>query len=80
MVIIKYLSYLSKLVTQDVGRVPFWLPEKVNTKLDELLEVCIIEEVAGRPSGWISPLVGIPKSDGDVSVSVNMRPANEEII
>ena len=32
------------------------------------------------PSGWISPLVVVLKSDGDVRVCVDMRRANEVII
>ena len=31
-------------------------------------------------SGWISPLVAVPKSDGDVRICVDMRRANEAII
>ena len=32
------------------------------------------------PFGWISPLVVVPKSDGDVTICVDMRRTNEGII
>ena len=69
-----------KPVAQHVRRIPFGLREKVDAKLDELLELDIIEEVPEGPSGWISPLVVVPKSDGDVRVCVDMRRANEAIV
>lgn len=65
-----------KPVAQHVRRIPFGLRKKVDAKLDELLELDIIEEVPEGPSGWISPLVVVPKSDGDVRVCVDMRRAN----
>ena len=55
-----------KPVAQHVRRIPFGLREKVDAKLDELLELDIIEEVPEGPSGWIPPLVVVPKSDGDI--------------
>lgn len=54
--------------------------EKVDAKLDERLRLDIIEEVPEGPSGWISPLVVVPKGDGDVRVCVDMRRANEAIV
>ena len=67
-------------IPQPVRRIPFGLREKEDKKLDELLQADIIEEVPEGPSGWISPLVVAPKSDGDVRVCVDMRRANEAII
>ena len=52
----------------------------MDKKLDELLKADFIEEVLEGPSGWISPLVVVPKSDGDVRICVDMRRANEAII
>ena len=60
-----------KPVAQHVRRIPLGLREKVEKKLDELLELDIIEGVPEGPSGWISPLVVVPKSDGDVRVCVD---------
>ena len=69
-----------KPVAQHVRRIPLGLREKVDKKLDELLELDIIEGVPEGPTGWISPLVVVPKSDGDVRVCVDMHRANEAII
>ena len=75
-----HLDESVKPVAQHVRRVPFGLRDKVEKKLDELLDLDIIEEVPEGPSGWVSPLVVVPKSDGDVRVCVDMRRANEAII
>ena len=74
-----------KPVAQPVCRIPFGLRVKVDEKLDELLQALLygrvsVEEIPQGPSAWISPLVVVPKSDGDVRVCVNMRRANEAII
>ena len=57
-----------KPVAQHVRRIPFGLREKV----DE-----IIEKVPEGPSGWVSPLVVVPKGEGDVraawTCAVQMR-------
>lgn len=55
-----------KPVAQLVRRIPYRLREKVNKKLDQLLELHIIEQV--------------PKSNGEVKVCVYLRLANEAII
>ena len=48
--------------------------------MDKLLQAHITEEVREGPSGWISPLVVAPKSDGHVRIWVDRRRANEDII
>ena len=57
-----------KPVAQHVRRIPFGLREKV----DE-----IIEKVPEGPSGWVSPLVVVPKGERDVraawTCAVQMR-------
>ena len=69
-----------KPVAQPLRRIPFQLRDKVDFKLNELLESDIIEEVPDGPTEWVSPLVVIPKSDGDVRIYVDMRRANEAVI
>ena len=63
-------------------RLPFGLRDKVDEKLDELLDMGIIEEVPeATPTTWVWPLVVVPKVGGkDIRVCVDMRRANEAII
>ncbi|XP_068707557.1 uncharacterized protein [Montipora foliosa] len=68
-----------KPVAQPVRRLPFGLREKVDKELDELLKEDIIEKVPNGPTGWVSPLVVVPKPDGDIRICVDMRRANEAI-
>ena len=42
-----------KPLAQPVWRIPFGLCEKVDKKLDKLLQADIIEEVPEGPTGWI---------------------------
>ena len=44
-------------------------------KIIELEETDIIEKVEG-PTTWVSPLVIVPKRDGDIRTIVYMRVAN----
>ena len=69
-----------KPVTQPVRRIPFGVREKVEKKLDELLTCGIIEEVPEGPTSWVSPLVVVPKPDGDGRICGDMRRANQAII
>ena len=55
-------------VAQSVRRLPFGLRDKVGKKLDELLAMDIIEEVSHSPTKWVSPLVVVPKADGDIRI------------
>ena len=64
-----------KPVIQPQRRLPFHLRNKVDSKIKELLALDIIEPAPG-PSSWISPLVAIPKANGDIRVCVDMRQAN----
>ena len=74
------INNLVKPVTQPVRRIPFGVREKVERKLDELLESGIIEEVPEGPTRWVSPLVVISKADGDIRICVDMRCANQAIV
>ena len=69
-----------KPVAQGVRRLPFGSRDKVDKKLDDLLEKDIIEEVPSSPTEWVSPLVVVPKPDGDARVCIDMRKANEAIV
>lgn len=66
-------------VSQPCRRVPIPLESRINDKIQELIITDIIEPVDG-PSDWISPLVPVLKSDGDVRICVDIRRANQAII
>ena len=67
-----------KPVIQPIRRIPYHLREKLDRKLNELVDLDIIEPVDG-PSQWISPVVVIPKKNGDVRICVDMRRANQAV-
>ena len=52
----------------------------MDKNLDQLLELDIREEVPDGLSGWNSPLVVVPKGDGDIRVCVHMRRLDKAII
>jgi len=62
-------------VAEPIRRVPYHLRDKLSTKLDELVELDIIEKVSG-PSSWVSPVVVVPKPSGDIRLCLDMRQAN----
>lgn len=68
-----------KPVVQHICRILFGWCKKVDAKLDERLELSIIEEVMEGPSGWILSLV-VHKSGRDVRVCVDMHQANKAIV
>ena len=59
--------------------VPFSLRDKIEKKLEELLEMDIIERAEG-PTPWVSPIVAAPKPNGDIRLCVDMRQANSAIL
>lgn len=65
-------------VQQAYRRAPIALEGKIYEKLKYLLEMDIIEKVDG-PSPWISPVVPIVKSSGDLRLCVDMRQANQAV-
>ena len=68
-----------KPIAQKVRKIPYGLQSKVEDKLKELEEKGIIEKVEG-PAKWASPLVVVPKTNGDVRLCTNMIRANDAII
>ena len=65
-------------VAQPLRRIPFLMRQQVDNKIDELLKDDIIEPVKG-PTTWVSPLVVVPKSSGDVRLCLDMREANTAV-
>ena len=68
-----------KPVAQKARRIPYGLQSKVEAKLDELESLGIIEKVEG-PAKWASPLVIVPKPNGEIRLCTDMRKANEAIV
>ena len=62
-------------LAQPIRKVPYHLRDKLSTKLDELVELDIIEKVNGS-SSWVSPVTAVPKPPGDIRLQVDMRQAN----
>ena len=62
-------------VIQKDRHVPFNLTKELSNKLDELEKLDIIEKV-NEPSEWISPVVLVPKSNGNIRLCVDMCQAN----
>ena len=60
-------------------RVPFSLRDKLEKTFDELVDRDVIEKAKG-PTPWISPVVVVPKPDGDLPLCVDMRQANSVIV
>lgn len=59
-------------------KIPVAMEDKVNQKLQQLLDTDIIESVYG-PSEWISPMVVVPKGTNDIRLCINMRYPNQAI-
>ena len=65
-------------VAQPLRRTPFSLREKVENKIKELIKCDIIEPV-DHSTGWVNPVVCVPKPNGDIRLCLDMRRANEAI-
>ena len=65
---------------QPQRRIPYHIREKVESALEELENNDIIERVPeNQPTPWVSPIVVVPKKDGNVRLCVDMRMANGAI-
>ena len=67
-----------KPVAQPIRRTPFSLRSKVEAKIQELVDLDIIEPAQG-PITWVNPVVVVPKSGGDIRLCIDMRRANQAI-
>ena len=66
-----------KPVSQHLRRMPFHVRKKVERKIEELINLDIIEEVT-EATPWVSPVQAVPKGE-DVRICVDMRQANRAI-
>ncbi|CAB4036465.1 Transposon Tf2-9 poly [Paramuricea clavata] len=65
-------------VAQTPRRIPFHMRQKVSDARDTLESDGIIEKVSDA-TPWVSPLVVIPKKDGEIRLCIDMRMANQAI-
>ncbi len=65
-------------VAQPLRRAPFHVRKDIEKKLKELQDLDIIEDVVG-PTLWVSPLVAVPKSNGDIRICIDMRCVSKAI-
>ena len=66
-------------VAQPPQRIPFHVRKQVSQELKRLENDGIIEDVKG-PTPWISPLVVVPKPNGNARLCVDMRNTVEAIL
>ena len=67
-------------IAQKARRLPILMQPQVNTELERLLELGVIEPVS-KPPTWVNPIVVVPKKDpGSIRMCVDMRAANTSII
>lgn len=66
-------------VQQGFRRAPIALEGRIYDKLKSLLDKDIIEKVNG-PSAWVSPMVPIMKTSGEIRICVDMRRANQAVL
>uniref|UniRef100_A0A669BA80 Gypsy retrotransposon integrase-like protein 1 n=1 Tax=Oreochromis niloticus TaxID=8128 RepID=A0A669BA80_ORENI len=75
-----YIDPNVKPVAQPLRRIPYHLRDAVEKKINELIDMDIIERVEG-PTLWVNPVVVLPKKcDKDIRMCLDMRKANEAII
>lgn len=65
-------------VAQAYRQIAVALEQKVEQKLDDWLELDIVEMV--QSSSWVSPLVAVPKENGEIRLCVDMRRANKAVL
>jgi hypothetical protein len=65
---------------QPQRRIPYHIRNKVEDALKALEKEDVIERVPeNEATPWVSPIVEVPKKDGGIRISVDMRQANEAI-
>jgi len=78
--IILYIDPEVKPVEQPLRRIPYHLRDAVEKKINELIDMDIVEHVDG-PTPWVNLVVILPKkNDKDIRMCLDMRKANEAIV
>ncbi|XP_065068432.1 uncharacterized protein K02A2.6-like [Rhopilema esculentum] len=61
-------------------RIPFHLRKKVESEISKLLDQVIIERVPeNEQTDWVSPIVCVPKKNGDIRICIDMRAASTAV-
>ena len=63
---------------QPSRKISYNLKQKLLEKLIEIEENDVIEKIEGHAT-WVSPLVIVPKCDGNIRIIVDMRVTNQAI-
>ena len=63
---------------QPSRKISYNLKQKLLEKLIEIEENDVIEKIEGHAT-WVSPLVIVPKCDGNICIIVDMRVTNQAI-
>ena len=66
-------------VAQPVRRIPFSRRAKVEQKIEELVQLDVLEKAKG-PTSWVNPLVAVEKPNGNIRICLDMRQANQAIL
>ena len=59
-------------------RIPIPLQKKVKSQLESMVQLGVIEPI-DEPTDWCSPIVVVPKSNGDVRVCVDLTRLNKHV-
>lgn len=59
-------------------RIPAAMEEKVDLRIQQMLQNDVIEPAVGPPE-WISPMVVVPKGKDDIRLCINMKYPNQAI-
>ena len=60
-------------------RFPIHIRKDIERALERLEQLGIIEKADG-PISWVSPIIDVPKKNGEVRICVDMREANQAIL
>jgi len=63
---------------QPLRRIPFHVRHQIDAEIDKLLSLDVIEPASGATT-WVSPVVPVPKKNGEIRLCVDLRAVNSAI-